>query len=137
MSPSYSHDHLGSVWCLSEPSEDPYSSNQSGSIFSHFLQQTGSRPPPSSNSDFYPKIYLILYHQTLNSTTNIAITWGNLEGPIGDFVLDAGAYRTSTSLRHWNRTWNPWSWLNWKSCGNHWLSRIEIFQTNLALSKVR
>ena len=44
MSPSYSHDHLGSVWYHSEPSEAliPQTSNWSGTIFGHFLQQTGS-----------------------------------------------------------------------------------------------
>ena len=47
MSSIYSHDHLGSVWYDSEPSEGPYSpklfSDWSGTIFCYFLQQTGSK----------------------------------------------------------------------------------------------
>ena len=38
MSPSYSHDYLGSVWYL----QRAQISNWSGTIFCHFLQQTGS-----------------------------------------------------------------------------------------------
>ena len=46
MSLNYSHDHLGSVWYHSEPSEGPYFPkpvlNWSGTIFGRFLQQTSS-----------------------------------------------------------------------------------------------
>ena len=50
MSLSYSHDHLGSVWYHSEPSEAliPQTSNWSGTIFGHFLQQTALTAVPAA-----------------------------------------------------------------------------------------